>query len=214
MRTVILALALALFMMVPVYSQKLIIELSNAPYSSTHTIFKGKNVENRSYIKWRSQPAYMIGVSGKLAKDIYLKTELGYHTIYSKLSADFQDNQGNTLTISNEYLAHLLSLAVLCELRSGYKSFFAFLNGGFASYATVSGAFSSSGITADINPNDFNGTNFGIQQNGGVGFKKNCVGLFAGYRFSYIHPHKKSDAVPGLGYLQAGFCFGISYDIQ
>jgi hypothetical protein len=195
-------------------AQKLSIEISGG-HNKTLPIVKGADVKNNSFEKSGLQPAYTVGVSGKIKNWLYVKSEIGYASVYSDLNISFKNKQGNIVELDEDYRSNNIYFGVLAEARGVYKFLYAYANLGVSSYSIVSGAFTSQSRTgSQFNPNDFNGTKFGIMQNTGIGFKVKSVGFFAGYGLNYIFPGKMKNELPSLGFFQINFRVGTSYDIE
>ncbi|MBY0477548.1 MAG: hypothetical protein K2Q24_07865 [Chitinophagaceae bacterium] len=207
-------LVIACAFTVNLQAQKILLEFSGS-HNMSIPLVKGEAVVNNSYEKRGIHPAYSIGVSGKINKWFYVKSEIGYASNYSDLNITFRNKQGNTVRLDEDYKSSSVYLAVLAEARGGNKFLFGYINLGVSYFSIVSGVFTSQINTgSQFNPGDFNGVKIGLIHNAGFGIKVKSIGLFTGYGYNYILPGKMKTELPAIGYLQFNFRIGVLYNLD
>ncbi len=196
------------------FSQKVVLEL-NIGNSLSRTFLKGEGIiSDRNHQFSKMQPTYSIGVSGKIYKFLYLKSEIGYNKIQNRLEASFIESYGVKPTVNSEYSASYLNFSLLPEIRFEDKNSWFFLNAGIGSFSSVSSEFFYPAYNNGVYARDFRGTSIAFESNLGAAFKYKGVGLLWNVGYKYVAPQKSVNYLPGLGFKQLNYRFGICYDVK
>lgn len=191
------------------WGQKLFAEFGKG-VGLTSLYFKGKNKEK---IKNQStqtgiSTSYSFNFSGKVWKNLYVKTEIGISSIKNEIDIIYNDGW-STRNIKGDYSASCVFYVVKPELRF-FKKCPVFVNAGFTDFRTISGKFSGSST------DPFNGLFRAITVNAGIAPKIKDFGIIvqALKNYSFFGTQEDIFSYPQLGFNQWDFRLGISYDIK